>query len=105
MRLLTLLPCRLFPFVRVSFVSRGGWWWSVLSSAGCGMELPCCCRRCCVQWWLGGSNGGRGWLLVAEVTEGMWVVTMMVVVEKQKVCLSIVFISAVLGKRRLRSSV
>jgi len=42
---------------------------------------------------------------VAEVTEGMWVVTMMVVVEKQKVCLSIMFISAVLSKRRLRGSV
>jgi len=42
---------------------------------------------------------------VVEVTEGMWVVVMMVVVEKQKVCLSIMFISAVLGKHRLCSSV
>jgi len=42
---------------------------------------------------------------VAEVTEGMWVVMMMVVVEKQKVCLSIMFISAVLGKHCLCGSV
>jgi len=36
------------------------------------------------------GGGGRG--------DGMYMVTMMVVVEKKKVCLSVVFVSAVSGK-------
>jgi len=44
-------------------------------------------------------------LLVAEVTERMWVVVMVVVVGKKKFCLSMVFVTAVSGKRRLRGSV
>jgi hypothetical protein len=43
-------------------------------------------------------------LLVAEVTQRMWVVATKVVVEKQTVCLSMVFVSAVSGKRRLRGA-
>jgi len=40
-----------------------------------------------------------------EVTEGMWVVAMIVVVEKKQVCLLMVFVSAVSSKCRSRSSV
>jgi len=35
--------------------------------------------------WGGGSNRGRRWLLVVYVTEWMWVVARMVVVQKEKV--------------------
>jgi hypothetical protein len=44
-------------------------------------------------------------LLVAEVTQRVWVVATKVVVEKQMVCLSKVFVSAVSGKRRSRGVV
>jgi len=58
-----------------------------------------------VQWWSqaverwlrGGGGGGKG--------DRGDVVAMMVVVEKKKVCLSMVFVSAVSGKCCLRSSV
>jgi len=53
--------------------------------------------RAVEQWLRGGGGGGRG--------DRGDVVTMMVVVEKKKVCLSMVFVSAVSSKRRLCSSV
>jgi len=71
----------------------------VASSCYVVVVVAVCSGRC------GGSDGGRGWLLVAEVTERMWVVVMVVVVGKKKFCLSMVFVTAVSGKRRLRGSV
>jgi len=44
-------------------------------------------------------------VMVVEVTEGMWVVVMIVVVEKKQVCLLMVFVSAVSGKHRSCGSV
>ena len=55
-------------------MSHGGWWWPVLSLAGCGVELSCCVVAMCSGGGGGGSNGGCRWLLVVEVTEWMWVV-------------------------------
>jgi len=53
---------------------------------GGDMALPRCHHRWHAQWWLGAVER-RWWLLMAEVTQQTRVVTMMVVVEKQHVCL------------------
>ena len=68
----------------------------MLERSGAGELLTsarCRCHRG-VWWWLGLANDGRRWLFVVEVTLAggcwwwMWVVATMVVVGKQKFCLS-----------------